>query len=126
MSAFRAGRYGVDKDTYELINDLMPRIAELSYTGGYGKMCHLERDMVNTVNHYSKYKTIKIMPNSMYVALELFGKRKNVGIGTSEMSLTEFSEFLEKANGRDFVLTMHSRNFIDRLVWSETYVSNHS
>lgn len=103
----------------------MPDIVELSYTGGYDKMCHIQCEFVNTVNHYSKYKSLKIMPNSNYVALDFFGKRKTVGIDTSEMSLIEFKEFLEEADGKDFVLTMHSWNFIDRYFWSETHVGNH-
>lgn len=123
--AFRAGRYGVNKDTYDLVNELMPGIVEFSYTGGYGKMCHVERELINTVNHFSKYKSLKVMPNSTFIALDLFGKRKTVGIDASEMSLIEFKEFLKIAEGRDFVLTMHSWNFIDRFFWSETYVGNH-
>lgn len=124
-AAFRAGRYGINKDTYDLINELMPDIVELSYIGSYNKMCHVERELINTINHYSKYKSLKIMPNSTYVAFDLFGKRKTVGVDTSEMSLIEFQEFLKKAGGKDFVLTMHSWNFIDRYFWSKTHVCSH-
>lgn len=123
--AFRAGRYGVDKNTYDLIDEIIPGATEFSYTGGYGKMCHIGRELVGTINHYSRYRSLRVMPNSTYVALDLLGKKKTVGIDTSEMSLTEFKEFLEKANGRDFVLTMHSWNFINRFFWSETHVGNH-
>ncbi len=123
--AFRAGRYGVDKDTYELLDELLPGIVEMSYTGGYGKMCHVERELVDSVNHYSKYKNLRVMPNCTYIALDLFGIRKTVGVDASEMSLTEFKEFLNEADGKDFVLTMHSWNFIDRFFWSETHIGNH-
>ncbi len=124
-SAFRAGRYGVDEETYNLVDELLPGIAEFSYTGGYGKMCHIGKELVNTVNHLSKYKSLYVMPNGTYVALDIFGKRKTVGIDVSEMSLTEFKEYLEIADGRDFVLTMHSWNFIDRYFWSKTHIGNH-
>ena len=123
--AFRAGRYGVDKDTYDLIDELIPGVVDLSYTGGYGKMCHVEHELFDTVNHYARYKSLKVMPNCTYIALDLFGKKKTVGIDASEMSLTEFKEFIKVADGRDFVLTMHSWNFIDRLFWSESHVANH-
>ena len=124
-TAFRAGRYGVDKNTYDLIDELMPGVAEFSYTGGYGKMCHVEYELLDTVNHYARYKFLRVMPNSVYAAFDLFGKKKTVGIDASEMSLTEFKEFLKVADSRDFVLTMHSWNFIDRLFWSDSHVANH-
>ena len=41
------------------------------------------------------------------------------------MSLTEFEEFLMEAKGRDFVLTMHSWNFINKYFWNKTYVGSH-
>lgn len=122
---FRAGRYGVNKDTYDLLDKMLPGVAEISYTGGYGKMCHIEKDLVHTINHYSRYKSLRIMPNCRFVALDLLGKRKFVGVDASEMSLTEFREFLKEANGRDFVLTMHSWNFIDRYFWSDTHIGEH-
>lgn len=56
--AFRAGRHGVNKDTYDLLDKLLPGVDEFSYTGGYGKMCHIESKLVNTVNHYSTYKSL--------------------------------------------------------------------
>ena len=64
------------------------------------------------------------MPNCFFVALDMLGIKKTVGVDASEMSLTEFSEFLDEANGRDFVLTMHSWNFIDRFFWSSTHVGS--
>lgn len=124
-TVFRAGRYGVDRNTYDLLDDLLPGVVDFSYTGGYGKMCHVQQELINTVNHYSTYKNLKIMPNCNFVALDLFGKRKTVGVDASEMSLTEFREFIKEANGRDFVLTMHSWNFIDRYFWSASHVGDH-
>lgn len=124
-TVFRAGRYGVNKDTYDLLDKILPGIVDCSYTGGYGKMCHVEQVLVHTVNHYSKYKSVQIMPNCRFIALDLFGKRKFVGVDASEMSLIEFREFLKEAGNRDFVLTMHSWNFIDRYFWSDTHVGRH-
>lgn len=124
--AFRAGRYGVDKDTYDLLDELMPNIIECSYLGGRdGKMCHVDETVVKTRGNFSTYKSLKVVPNCGFVAFDLCGKRKSVGVDASEMSLVEFKEFLKEANNRDFILTMHSWNFIDRLFWSSSYVGNH-
>ncbi len=121
-AAFRAGRYGVNVDTYQLLNELLPGVIDFSYCGGVGNMCHITKKQANTFSHYSKYGDIGIFPNAQFVAFDLLGKKKYVGIDCSEMSITEFKEFINQAAGRDFVLTMHSWNFINKYFWNKKYV----
>lgn len=120
--AFRAGRYGINKDTLDLLSEKLPKVIDFSYLGNAGKMCHADEGLLHTKTHYVEYKGIGIFPTTQFIALDILGIQKKIGVDASEMSLLEFKEFLEKADGADFVLTMHSWNFINKYFWNHSYV----
>lgn len=124
--AFRAGRYGINDTTLEILSKLWPGIIDFSYLGEYGKMCHVQEETVKTKTQFRNYKEIGLMPTTGFIGFDLFGIKKRIGVDASEMSVTEFKEFIKKANGRDFVLTMHSWNFIEKYIFLPHYVGRNN
>lgn len=109
---FRAGRYGVDEDFYNILSNGGREVIDLSYVCGAQKMCHLSREQIGVQNTPTVYKGVIILPNTRFIALQLFKKRWMVGLDSSDATFNEFKRFIRNSNAQNIVFTMHSWNFI--------------
>lgn len=119
-TAFRAGRYGVDENTYKALYEVMPNIIDCSYSNGNKKMCHLSKEIFGSRNGYKIFNKIKCIPTTSFIIFDLFGIKKWMGIDLAQMHKMEYISFLKDIKGKDFILTMHSWHFIDRKFWNKT------
>ena len=109
---FRAGRYGVDTEFYEILQNENKEFLDLSYLSGSGKMCHVRKEEVGVENKPIEFCNVMILPNTCFVALDFFGVRKTIGLDSADATYNEFKRFLIHTKLKNIVWTMHSWNFI--------------
>lgn len=109
---FRAGRYGVDLEFYDILAEKDIKILDLSYLGGSNKMCHLGYHDIGVYNKGTVFKGIEILPNTRFIVLDFVGIKRAIGLDTADTTFYEFKEYLRQTKLSNIVLTMHSWNFI--------------
>jgi len=113
LPAFRAGRYGVNKEIYlELYKAFNGRVLDLSYCSPGGKMCHLFAEDVKTNNAVIKFSNCIIFPNTSFICLDFWGINKRMGLDAAQGTIGEFKEVLKSNSLGYIIITMHSWNFI--------------
>ncbi len=118
---FRAGRYGVDNDVYEILSRQNIEILDLSYVYGARKMCHISEEDLHVKNCSTRYKEINILPNTRFIAFDYFGKKKCVGLDSADATFNEFKRFIQRTSLNNIVWTMHSWNFIRKWFFIPKY-----
>lgn len=112
---FRAGRYGINDDTIQVLSELDIPIIDLSYSSGNGMgMCHLSKDKYGYHNIPSIYNGIVIFPNSSYVGFDYFGKVNHFLVNVAQTPYREFKRFIDSTNLNNVVYTMHSWDLIKK------------
>lgn len=119
---FRAGRYGVNSDTYDILSELEYDILDLSYLCNNNKMCKLDTKEINSNNAPIKYKKVMLLPNTQFVGFDLLGKKKCIGLDSSDATFSEFKRLLKKSKLNNIVFTMHSWNFIKKWFFLKNYI----
>lgn len=109
---FRAGRYGVDAEFYEILQNEGRKILDLSYFSGSGKMCHISKEQIGVENKPTEFRNVMVLPNTRFVALDIFGVRRMIGLDSADATFNEFKRFLKYTKLNSLVWTMHSWNFI--------------
>lgn len=118
---FRAGRYGVDHEVYDILSKLGKQTLDLSYVYNSSKMCHFYESEICVQNVSTEYKNIIIFPNTRFIAFDYFGRKKCVGLDSADATMNEFKRFIKETNLNNVVWTMHSWNFIIKWFFSSTY-----
>lgn len=119
---FRVGRYGADKEMYQILNKMNYSICDLSYCASCPKMCHVDSNELNTYNGTTQYMNQMLLPNTRYLGLK-FGKRRVfINFDASDTTYNEFKRILNCTNLKQLVLTMHSWNFIKKFYFLRNYV----
>lgn len=111
---FRAGRYGVDSEFYDILKDSGIKILDLSYLCGSKKMCHLTFDDVKVNNKATNYKEITILPNTQFIGFDMFGIKRAIGLDASDATFNEYCRYIDNTKLSSLILTMHSWNFIKK------------
>lgn len=119
---FRAGRYGVNSDTYDIISSCDERFLDLSYLCNNNKMCKISTEELGVKNIPTVYKNVEILPNTQFVGFDYFGKVKCIGLDASDATFNEFSRFIKQTKLKNIVFTMHSWHFIKKWFFSATYL----
>lgn len=119
---FRAGRYGVDSEFYDILAQSGIKILDLSYLGGPNNMCKVTYDEVKVYNTGTLYKGLELLPNTRFIALDLFGIKKCVGLDTADATFSEFKRYLQRTELSNLVLTMHSWNFIRKWFFAHSLI----
>ncbi len=113
LPAFRAGRYGVDNNLYDVLFEAYGgNILDLSYCCHSHKMCHVSTEDIRTENKIKEYRGCMIFPNTRYIGYNFAGKKHYFNIDTAETTLGEFKSLLKQNRLENITLTMHSWNFI--------------
>lgn len=118
---FRAGRYGVDNEVYEILSSEDEEVLDLSYVYDLNKMCHISEEDLHVKNCSTKYKGINILPNTRFVAFDYLGKKKCVGLDSADATFNEFKTFIQRTCLNNVVWTMHSWNFIRKWFFLPKY-----
>lgn len=119
---FRAGRYGVNLDTYDILSELGYDVLDLSYLCNNNKMCKIDTNEIQTMNAPTKYNNITILPNTQFVGFDLLGKKKCIGVDSSDATYSEFKKIIKNSNLKNIVFTMHSWNFIKKWFFEKEYI----
>ena len=119
---FRAGRYGVNSDTYDILSELGYDVLDLSYLCHNNKMCKLDTKEINSNNVPIKYKDVTLLPNTQFVGFDFLGKKKCIGLDSADATFNEFKRFLKKTKLNNVVFTMHSWNFIKKWFFLKNYI----
>ncbi len=119
---FRAGRYGVNLDTYEILSELEFDVLDLSYLCNNNKMCKLDTKEIDSNNAPIKYKNVTLLPNTQFVGFDLFGKKKCIGLDSADATYSEFKSIIKKSRLNNIVFTMHSWNFIKKWFFLKNYI----
>lgn len=110
---FRAGRYGINNDTLEILSQLDVPVVDLSYSSGNGKgMCHVSRDEIGFDNIPSIYKNVTVLPNTSYVGFDYLGRKNGFILNVAQTPTAEFKTFVKKTGLHNVIYTMHSWDFI--------------
>jgi hypothetical protein len=119
---FRAGRYGVNDNTFKILKTLCPEVLDLSYFSYSQKMCKLPTERVNVFNIPTIYNGITILPNTTYVGFRYFGKFHAFILNVPQTTYNEFRRFIRKTKLTDVVYTMHSWDFIRKWFFLHNYI----
>ena len=119
---FRAGRYGVNSTTYDILSELDFEVLDLSYLCNNNKMCKLDTSEVNTQNAAVKYKGVTLLPNTQFVGFDLCGRNKCIGLDSADATYSEFKKIIKSSGLHDVVFTMHSWNFIKKWFFLKNYI----
>ncbi len=116
---FRAGAWGVNKETYEVLSELctemnIAEIVDLSYVYHSRWRCHLGYDELGVANRSTKYKGITVLPNTTYIGFDYFGKKYAFELCVPNKSFHEFKEVIDQNELSNITYTMHSWDFIKR------------
>ena len=116
---FRAGAWGVNSDTYEVLSELkkefgLSEIVDLSYVYHSRRRCHLTYEEYGKINACKDYKGISVFPNTSYIGFDYFGKRLPLGITVPGACFGEFKKLLSQNKLNHIVYAMHSWDFIKR------------
>jgi len=110
---FRAGCYGVNLETMDVLSNLGVKCVDLSYNAGDGKgMCHISESEILTKNVPVNYKGIIIQPNTTYIGFDYLGLRKFFPLNVAQTPYGEFVDFMDKTKLDNIIYTMHSWDFI--------------
>lgn len=110
---FRAGCYGVNLDTFDVLSELGVKCIDLSYNAGDGtRMCHVSESDISTKNVPVEYKGIVLQPNTTFVGFNYFGKRRFFPLNVAQTPYGEFVDFMDRTNLDNVIYTMHSWDFI--------------
>ncbi len=119
---FRAGRYGVNSSTYDILSELDYDVLDLSYLCNNNKMCKLDTNDVNTQNAAIKYKGVTLLPNTQFVGFDLFGRKKCIGLDSADATYSEFKKIIKASRLDNLIFTMHSWNFIKKWFFLKKYI----
>lgn len=111
---FRAGRYGVNGDSYRILESYDFEILDLSYLCNSKKMCKAKKDEIPTNNAAVVRKKVTVLPNTRFIAFDYFGKKVCLGLDSADATFDEFSRVIQKTRLKHLVFTMHSWNFIKK------------
>lgn len=120
---FRAGRYGVNSDTYKVLSELGTEVLDLSYIYDGRKMCKISADDLKTANRPVALGTVLVLPNTRFIVFDYFGRKKCVGLDSADATFSEFREIVKNTKLSNLVYTMHSWNFIKKWFFLPNYVS---
>ena len=112
--SFRAGRYGADNNTLDILNELQYKI-DMSMYYGMRKRCHIS-DRYETVNSIKCIQNIIEVPVTVFKSFDLFGYKRFDKIDES-MPFGEFKYALGKAKKEQSVSVvsffMHSFSLLN-------------
>lgn len=113
--AFRAGKYGSNYDTLEILNQLDIKFdLSMFYQNGW---CKLNKPVL-AINNPVKYKNLIELPVSVFESFNFLGFKRVDSISLDGCSFLEFrniiSDVVLKKNPRVVVLMLHSFSFIKR------------
>ena len=116
---FRAGAWGVNNDTYEVLSELLPEsgaseIVDLSYVYHSRWRCHLSYEEYGAANASRKYKDITCFPNTTYIGFDFFGKQYTFELSVPNRSFLEFKRVIDQNTLSNITYTMHSWDFLKR------------
>lgn len=120
---FRIGRYGADKEMYEVLNALGYCVYDLSFCSMSPKMCHISSEELKVCNVPTKYENQFILPNTRYLGLKLGKRPVFINFDASDTTFNEFKRILNKSSLKQFVFTMHSWNFIKKYYFLKKYIA---
>ena len=110
---FRAGCYGVNLETMDVLSELGVRCVDLSYNAGNGKgMCHISESEIHTKNIPVNRKNVIIQPNTTYVGFNYLGNCRFFPLNVAQTPYGEFVDFMNKTKLNNIIYTMHSWDFI--------------
>lgn len=128
---FRAGAWGVNNETYEVLSELLPEteateIVDLSYVFQSRWRCHLSYEDYGKANACGKYMNVSIFPNTKYIGFDYFGKQHAFELNVPNPSFDEFKRVIDQNILSNITYTMHSWDFIKRWFFlPETIAGNH-
>lgn len=116
---FRAGAWGVNKDTYEVLAELQTEIGkleivDLSYVYHSRRRCHLSYEEYGAVNACKEFEGVKVFPNTSYIGFDYFGKQLPLGITVPGTCFGEFKKIVNQNRLNNLTYTMHSWDFTKR------------
>lgn len=110
---FRAGCYGVNLETMDVLSHLGMKCVDLSYNAGNGQgMCHISESEIHTKNVPVKYCNVVILPNTSYVGFDYLGRRCFFPLNVAQTPYGEFVDFFDRTKLQNVIYTMHSWDFI--------------
>ncbi len=118
---FRAGRYGVNSDTYDVLSELNCRVLDLSYLCHCYKMCRISAEEIKVYNIPTQFKNVFVLPNTRFIAFDLLGRKKCIGLDSADATYFEFKQIIKKTRLDNIVFTMHSWNFIRKWFFFKNY-----
>ena len=116
---FRAGAWGVNADTYEVLSELRSEhknveIIDLSYVYKSRWRCHLSFAEFGAANASKYYKNVIVFPNTTYIGFDYFGKQYPFELCVPNPSYQEFKDIIDNSTLNSITYTMHSWDFIKR------------
>ena len=124
---FRAGAWGVNNDTYEILNELqaemeLKEIIDLSYVYKSRWRCRLSFNEYGAANASKKYHGITLLPNTTYIGFDYLGKDYAFELCVPNKSFNEFKQIINQNKLRNITYTMHSWDFIKRWFFLPNYI----
>ena len=115
---FRAGAWGVNSETYEVLRELLPdpdfEILDLSYLYHSKWRCHLTYEEYGAANAARMYKGVELLPNTTYVGLDHFGKNYSFQLNVPNPNYSLFKTIINRNKLHNITFTMHSWDLIKR------------
>ena len=114
---FRAGAWGVNSDTYEVLRELVPEdveILDLSYIYRSRWRCHLSYEEYGAANAARKYKEVELLPNTTYNGFDYFGRKYAFTLSVPDPNFGLFKKVVDRNKLNNITYTMHSWDFIKR------------
>ena len=117
-TAFRAGGYGVNDDTYDALNaSVDDKIFDLSYCYGYGPKCKYYNK--NHINAITLDRKVTIIPNTRYCGLKIFKYKKYVNFDVACCYKNEIDSVIRENKTNHLVCTMHSWSLMKHFYYRE-------
>ena len=128
---FRAGAWGVNNETYEVLSELLPEsgateIIDLSYVYHSRWRCHLSFEELGTANACKKYKGVTVFPNTTYIGFDYLNKPYAFEFCVPTPSLGELKTVIRQNSLSNITYTMHSWDFIKRWFFLPNYIAGNT
>lgn len=125
---FRAGAWGVNSETYEILSELknefgFSEVIDLSYMYKSRWRCHLSYDEYGACNAGKKYKDVSVFPNTTYIGFEYFGRVMTSSLNVPNPNYSLFKKIINRNILHNITFTMHSWDFIKKWFFMQNHIA---
>ena len=120
---FRAGAWGVNADTYEVLHELKNNVVDLSFVNKSRWRCHLSNKELGAQNASRVFRQVVLLPNTTFNGFKYFGHEYAFGMSVPDTTYDEFKRIMDLNKLHNITYTAHSWDFMKKFFWLPNHIS---